>query len=78
MTVPEEAVQAAVKVHPYLEGRVLRRVLEAAAPHIAAAERERIRQLAQHHAATCVVLDGAGDMTGVGAFADLLTEEPTD
>ena len=44
MTVPPEAVTAALEIRASQLGETVK-MLEAAAPHIRAAERERIRQL---------------------------------
>ena len=85
MSVPEEAVNAALEaVAGYWKGsrsalqqypsRSLTRVmLEAAAPLILTAERERIAQLAAESGATCIAQGGVEI-----PFADLIgTEEET-
>jgi hypothetical protein len=78
MTVPQAAIDAAMDTIERLGAggsrTTVRIVLEAAAPHIAAAERDRIRQLATHVDATYLSLeDGYTPLQ----FADLLTEGTT-
>jgi hypothetical protein len=63
--IPAEAVASARRAFPAAAPHALRAALEAAAPAIAAAERERIRQLALDHDVRC----------GHGEFADLLGGE---
>ena len=91
MTVPQAAIdageQAAIAKYGVLGDRNIVRadvaaVLEAAAPHIAAAERERIIALANHHGAKCLAPPPGGDPIPERLtwqpFADMLTEGEPD
>lgn len=53
-----------------------RALLEAAAPHLAAAERERIRQLAIEREAVCKTWKADHGSSVIGPFADLLEPAP--
>ena len=70
----DAAIQALLKEHPQIQvtdeepEHDVRIAMEAAAPHIAAAERERIRHLAIEEGA--IYLDANDD---TAPFADLLT-----
>lgn len=81
MTVPPAAIDAAMDTIERLGAggsrTTVRIVLQAAAPHIAATERERIRQLATEHCANAKVT--ADNIAGYRwiMFADLLTEGDT-
>ena len=97
MTVPQAAIDAVLAAtrercgcepfHEYdcylgqLDSEDAAALLEAAAPHIAAAERESIRQLAlRKRAVYCLACDGApcGYDDILRPFADLLTEDDPD
>jgi hypothetical protein len=74
-TLPAEAIAKARRAFPTAAPHALKAALEAAAPYIAAAERERIRQLA--HAEAKRLRDYGDGWTAIAAgtvadFADLL------
>jgi lauroyl/myristoyl acyltransferase len=80
MTVPDAAVKAAFRAVGEAISKpnnvrkrqdIVRIALEAAAPHIAAAERERIRQFATQVNATYPA--STGDAMWDAPFADLIT-----
>ena len=90
--IPREALAAAAAACPFVNRDAIRRILEAATPHIAAAERERIAQMATLRGAVCarmpdrpltvtttgtVTVWEGGSLPSVIPFADLIRAEAT-
>jgi hypothetical protein len=65
------AAEAIYRLDAVPAGQIVRIAVEAAAPLIAAAERERIRQLAEHHGV--IVTIGPITAATYVPFADLIT-----